>query len=264
VGLVTLLPLAVYAAAVLAYLVYVVARREKAARVGRLVLTAGVVLHLVEIGTNCTQGRSPLSSTGEALSFVAFLAASGYAIASYRYRLGTGGAFVVPGVLALLVLARVAPAEPGTLSMGSALGRLHVFLATVGVAVFGLAAALAVVYLIEDRRLRQRRFSGTLGKEAPLATLDRLALRCVSVGFPIFTLALLTGAVWVARLGAIFGRMPLRPEYLFAVATWVAFGVMLLARVGAGWRGRRAAWLTLGGFASALLVLVGYFVRLVT
>jgi ABC-type uncharacterized transport system permease subunit len=264
VQLVTLLSLAAYAASVLAYLVYVLARRERAAFLGRAALTLGVVLHFVEIGTNCVQARSPLSSTGDAMSFVAFLAALGYLVASYRYRLATGGAFVVPGVLALVVLARVAPAEAGTLSLSSPLGRLHVFLSTVGVAVFGLAAALAIVYLIEDRRLRQRRFSGTLGKEAPLATLDRLALRCVSVGFPIFTLAILTGALWVARLGAIAGHVSLRPEYLFALATWIAFGVLLLARMGAGWRGRRAAWLTLGGFASALLVLAGYFVRLVT
>ena len=41
----------------------------------------------------------------------------------------------------------------------------------------------------------------------------------------------------------------------------IAFGILLVARVGAGWRGRRAAWLTLGGFGGAMLVLATYFLR---
>jgi ABC-type uncharacterized transport system permease subunit len=45
------------------------------------------------------------------------------------------------------------------------------------------------------------------------------------------------------------------------MAAWVAFGVLLVARLGAGWQGRRAAWLTLGGFGGTLLVLLAYIVR---
>jgi len=43
--------------------------------------------------------------------------------------------------------------------------------------------------------------------------------------------------------------------------TWIAFAVLLVARLGGGWRGRRAAWLTLGGFGGTVLVLVVYFLR---
>ena len=68
-------------------------------------------------------------------------------------------------------------------------------------------------------------------------------------------------AIWVARLGLLRQAAAVRPEYIFALATWAAFGVLLIARVGAGWRGRRAAWLTLGGFGGAMLVLLAYFLR---
>jgi ABC-type uncharacterized transport system permease subunit len=121
---------------------------------------------------------------------------------------------------------------------------------------------LAVLYLFEDRQLKRKQFDTLIGRGgASLETLDRLALRCVSLGFPIFTVALVTGALWIARLGLLWGTAAMRPEYLLAVATWVAFGVLLVARVGAGWQGRRAAWLTLGGFGGAVLVLVVYFLR---
>ena len=100
-----------------------------------------------------------------------------------------------------------------------------------------------------------------MARGTPLETLDRLAHRCVSIGFPVFTLAIVTGAIWVARLGLLHGPGTLRPEYLIAVGTWIAFAVLIIARVGAGWRGRRAAWLTLGGFGGTALVVAAYFIR---
>jgi ABC-type uncharacterized transport system permease subunit len=80
----------------------------------------------------------------------------------------------------------------------------------------------------------------------------------------VFTLAIVTGALWVARLGLVHHPEDLRPEYLFAVAAWAAFAVLLVARIGAGWRGRRAAWLTLGGFGGTALVVGAYFLRYVS
>lgn len=230
-------------------------------RAARGLLAVGTALQLTDIGVRCANGQNPVSSTPETVAFVGFLIGAGYLLAGFRYRLFAAGAFAVPAALTLLVLARVVPAEPGAPRMGS-LGVTHIFLAALGVAVFALAAVLAVLYLLEERRLKHKQFD-RVAAEAPLATLDRLALRCVSAGFPIFTLALITGAVWVARLGGFSSSDAVRPEYLLAVAAWAAFGVLLVARFGAGWRGRRAAWLTLGGFGGTLLVLFVYLLRVV-
>ena len=169
-----------YAGSSTLYLAYLVATRDAAARFARLILAIGVAAQLVDIGLRCVAGQNPVSSTPEAVAFVGFLIAAGYLLAGLRYRLTAAGAFVVPASLILLLLARVVPAEPGAPHMGS-LGRTHVFLATLGVAVFALAAALAVLYLVEERRLKHKQFDRS-GREAPLATLDRLALRCVSIG----------------------------------------------------------------------------------
>jgi ABC-type uncharacterized transport system permease subunit len=256
----TVVEIGAYGIAAAFYLGYLVGLRPAAHRLGRLVLALAVVLHFGDIGRRCLHGVNPISSTPEALSLVAFLIAAGYLLATLRYRLAAAGAFAVPAALALLVLARMAPAEADKPVMGS-LGRAHVLLASLGVAVFALAAVLAFLYLVEDRQLRRKQFDRMIGRGTPLDTLDRLALRCVSLGFPIFTVAIVTGAMWVARLGLLRQAVALRPEYLFAVATWIAFGILLVARVGAGWGGRRAAWLTLGGFGGALLVLAAYFLR---
>jgi len=265
----TAVVIGVYALAVAIYLGALLGRSvsagasewERSTATARVVLALGVALHFTDIGARCIHGTNPISSTPEAMSLVAFLIAAGYLLASFRYRLAAAGAFAVPAALASLVLARVVPAEADAPHMGS-LGRVHILLAVTGVAVFTLAAVLALLYLFQDRQLKRKQFDRMMGDRAtPLETLDRLALRCVSVGFPIFTVAIVTGAIWVARLGFLRQAAALRPEYLFALATWAAFGVLLVARVGAGWRGRRAAWLTLGGFGGAMLVLAAYFLR---
>ena len=258
-AILTTVQILAYVIASALYLGYLFTARGPGTRVARAALAVGVGAQLVDIGVRCFARQNPVSSTPEAVAFVAFLIASATLLAGFRYKLTAAGAFSVPGSLMLLMLARVVPAEADAPRMGS-LGRIHVFLATLGVAVFALAAVLAVLYLVEEWRLRHKRFD-RVGREAPLATLDRLALRCVSVGFPVFTVALVTGAIWIARLGGVASSEAHRPEYLIAVAAWLAFGVLLVARVGAGWRGRRAAWLTLGGFGGTLVVLLFYVLR---
>jgi ABC-type uncharacterized transport system permease subunit len=257
VSILTALEFGAYALASLLYLGYFMGLREKA---GRLALFAAVLLHFGDIGARCAHGMNPISSTPEAMSFIAFLLCAGYLLASLRYGLASAGAFAAPAALVLLVLARVVPAEEATPQMGT-LGYTHILLATVGVAIFFIAAVLAVVYLFQDRQLRRKQFARLEGRSTPLDTLDRLAGWCVSIGFPIFTVAIVTGAMWIARLGVLRTATALRPEYLLAFVTWAAFAVLIGARIGGGWRGRRAAWLTLGGFGGTVLVLLVYFLR---
>ena len=255
-----------YAIAAILYLAHVVGLRRGAENAGRAMLAIGVALHFADIGVRCYHGTNPISSTPEAMSLVAFIVAAVFLLTSLRYQLTAAGGFAVPAVVALILLARLAPAEvvPATTAAAPEMGRLgqaHILLATLGVAVFAFAAVLAIVYLFQDRSLKRKQLDLVMARGTPLETLDRLAHRCVSIGFPVFTLAIVTGAIWVARLGLLHGRGTLRPEYLIAVGTWIAFAVLIIARVGAGWRGRRAAWLTLGGFGGTAVVVAAYFIR---
>ena len=85
----------------------------------------------------------------------------------------------------------------------------------------------------------------------PLDALDRLAARTIGVALPALTLGI---AVGVARLTSKGGGL----DALIAVTllTWVVYGVYLLLRV-LGWRGRRAAYLALAGFALVIVVRLG-------
>jgi ABC-type uncharacterized transport system permease subunit len=225
-------------------------------RGARWVLVLGFVAHFFEIGWRGVENVHPAASVREAIGFFAFLTVGGYLAASRRGRLNMLGAFVAPAALILLAVARLSPSGEPQDGL-SALGRIHITLATIGVAIFALATALAVVYLLEERNLKNKRFDGLLFRRGvALETLDNMAHRLVLIGFPIFTVAVMLGAVWMAQRSS-----GVRPEQLLAAVTWTSFAALIVTRTTHGWRGRRAALLTLVGFIAALGVFGIYFAR---
>jgi ABC-type uncharacterized transport system permease subunit len=248
--------IALYAAAGALFLAFLAGVREIAGRIGTGVLAAAFVAHMCEIGARGFAGLHPVSSVGDALGFLAWLTVGGLLLSQLRWRLHNVGAFVAPGAAVMLLAARLSPGGAGSTDGLGLIGRVHIFLATTGVAVFALATAVAIVYLFQERQLKRRHLGAMVKKGVALETLDMLVHRAVVVGFPVFTIAVLTGGLWTAqRAGGI------RPEYGLAMLAWGAFGAMLVARQAAGWRGRRAALLTVGGFAAAVVVLGLYLAR---
>ena len=119
----------------------------------------------------------------------------------------------------------------------------HVGLVLAGFAGLTLAAALAALYLWQERELK-RRSSTVLRFRAPsLVTLESLFGRTVAYSLPVLTLGM---AVGFARLRH---DSQLDPLIVLTVLTWAVYGAFLLLRFGAGWHGRRAAYTTLAGFA---------------
>lgn len=221
-----------------------------------LSLLAAFLAHGTDIGYRGVAGVHPGTSVREAVGFLGWVVSGGYLLWRGQ-KLSVVGAFVAPIATIMLIAARLSPsgdALPGL----SLLGRVHISLATVGVAIFTLATSVAVVYLLQERNLKRKRFDGFLFKRGvALETLDSLAHRLVVIGFPIFTVSMMLGVVWVSQRATGFGR----PEYPIALVTWSCFGGLLVARSTRGWRGRRAALLTIAGFSAALVVLVIYFAR---
>lgn len=223
----------------------------------RITLLLAFLAHGVDIGWRGVENVHPGTSVREALGFLSWLMVGGYLLATLRYSLQVLGVFVAPAALIILAAARLSPSGEALPGLGL-LGRIHISLATVGVAIFALATALSVIYLLEERNLKRKRFDGILFRRGiALETLDKLAHRLVVAGFPIFTLAIMLGVVWVSKRGSGFDR----PEYPLALITWVSFAALLIGRTTHGWRGRKAARITIVGFAAALLVFAIYFGR---
>jgi len=219
---------------------------------------AAFAAHGLDIGWRGVEGVHPAASVREALGLIAWIIAGGYLAASVKNRLDLAGAVLTPIVAVVLGAARLSPAGQPQADL-TLLGRIHISLATIGVAVFGLASAMAAIYLLAERNLKRKRFDALSFKApgASLEALDAMSQRLVWAGFPLFTVAMILGMIWVDQRGSSM----LRPEYTAAIVTWITYAVLLAARAGLGWRGRRAAWLSVAGFVAALTVLAIYVMR---
>ncbi len=234
---------------------------ERGGRWGRAALAAGALLHFGLIGAQCLDGDHPLRSVFLAVNFGSFMAVVGYLVLSWKGRLDGLGSVLAPVGLVGLALGVVFADHgvqrlPGT----EAVARAHVLLATAGVAGFTLAAGVAGLYLGMERRLRNKVFRPG-GRGMSLTGLDRLHHLLVLVVTPVFTLAIVTGVLWILNAGGIEHLAGRSFELVAAGTAWTASVFLLVSRAVWGMRGRRSAVLTLVSFAAVLLVLAYYGVR---
>jgi ABC-type uncharacterized transport system permease subunit len=221
------------------------------------VLVVAAAAHATDVAVHCIKGAHPGTSVREAVSFLSFVMVATYLAMGRRLQLGAVGALVAPATLLLIIAARVTPAAAPQRGFGL-LGRIHISLAVLGVALFAVAALASALYLVQARQLKSKSFGLLFRKGPPLELLDSVVQRCVNVGFPVFTVAIILGAVWMARLGKVALATP---QYGLALVTWFAFAGLLLTRTIAGWHGRRSAMFAIVGFTTSLAVVVLYLLR---
>lgn len=236
-------------------------RRPAALAWGTRLLAGAAALHAAhEVARWRATGAGPLAGIGEALSWLALLAAAGFlAVRRFQPRVEVTGAFVAPLTLLMLMASR-APAERPGGHLGGALLALHVASVLLGTAAFTVAFALALTYLLQERQVKRKRLGGVFQRLPPLDVLDVLAYRCVALGLPALTLGIVTGFFVGARAAGAGGPIASWQQYV-GMGAWVLFAGVLVLRLGAGWRGRRAALGTVLGYATAAVVYAGYFAR---
>jgi ABC-type uncharacterized transport system permease subunit len=129
---------------------------------------------------------------------------------------------------------------------------LHVGFVLAAFAGFTLAAALSALYLWQERRLKRHRAGGLLGRAPSLATLEELTARSIAFGLPALTAGIVVGFVRLGTTGAGFDALE-----AVTLVTWLVYAAFLVLRYETGWRGRRAAYLALAGFAFVVVVRLG-------
>ncbi|MBW2452975.1 MAG: cytochrome c biogenesis protein CcsA [Deltaproteobacteria bacterium] len=200
----------------------------------------------------------PIHSVHFMLSVASLLATGVYLGARLRFQIHALGLVVAPtGLVVTLGTFFMGRAQAGQRWPASFIG-LHVLSNLLGEALFLLACGAAVMYLIQERRLKNKKILPS-GGLPPLDSLDRAAHRFLVAGFPLITVGLATGTVWAQQLESGTPDEILRA--VFGYAAWLLIAAVLLLRVLAGWTGRRAAYGTVAGFVCAVMVLVIYLVR---
>jgi cytochrome c-type biogenesis protein CcsB len=237
------------------------ARAGRSDRLGRVAVSLTVLAFLLHLGAVVARGfsahRAPwgnmfeFSTTGALAVTLAFLVL--LARRDPRFPVRYLGLFVVGPVLLTLGLAVTVlytASEQLVPALKSVWLVIHVTAAIIASGVLTIGFALSVCYLVQDR-LERRGSSPAFMTRFPAAdAIDRAAYRVHAFAFPIWTFAVIAGAIWAENAwGRYWGW---DPKETWAFITWVVYACYLHARATAGWRGRRAAYVASLGYATFL------------
>lgn len=222
-------------------------------------LGAGAVLQTIELLARGIQaGNIPVTDFLQSLAFLGWLTALAGLVLIVRFKMPIIGTIVAP-LAAVLMIVATAMMQQGRLvvpaSLRSAWLPVHVTLALLGDALFVLAAGVSVVYLVYESRLKAKR-PLALDEERPpsLEKLDRINYHLLGWGFLMLSLGIVTGAIWADATWGHYWSW--EPQETWSAIIWLLYAALLESRITVGWRGRRAAALTIVVFT----VLIGSFV----
>lgn len=247
-----------YLAASCGYLVYIASGRGTAEKTGRWLIRASFALHCATLTLRFFEaGYTPVANLHESLSFFAWCITGIFLLFDLRYGLAILGAFLSPLALLLMVVGNVVPrqlAQPSPM-LDSWWFPVHVGLAFLGNAIFAIAFIAGVMYLLQERMLKRKRPSALFFRLPSLDTLDTLNYRCLTWGFPLMTMGIISGAVWANSTWGSYWRWD--PKETWALISWFVYAALLHGRLAIGWRGRRAALLAIIGFLCLLFTFLG-------
>ena len=267
----------IYGLAGFLYIFAWVFKRPLAGKIGTWVALLGLLGNIAGITMRWVEsyqlgiGHAPLSNLYESLVFFAAVIALIYLFIEYRYSNRVIGAFVMP--LAFLALAyaslpivsvgvktivpdlpavsdRIQPLIPALKSNWLI---AHVITCFIGYGAFAIAFGVSAMYLI--KQFGGEREGGLLARFPDMNALDELTHQLVMFGFLFLTAGIITGAVWAnSAWGRYWGW---DPKETWSLITWFVYATLLHARMMRGWRGRRIAFLSIGGFAAVLFTYFG-------
>ena len=225
-----------------------------------LMWLATAMLFVAIVARGLSAGRAPWGNMYEFSLMSAFAVSAVFLGISTKRDLRWLGVFVTGAVLLTLGAAiTILYTESAQLvpALDSFWLVIHVLAAIICGGAFTIGAGVTVAYLVRDRAERKaadgdREVSGWFATRVPDAQrLDTMAYRINAFVFPLWTFAVIAGAIWAENAwGRYWGW---DPKETWAFITWVIYAGYLHARATAGWRGRKAAIVGLVGYAAFLI-----------
>lgn len=229
-----------------------------AALVGLSANTAAIVLRWI------IAQRPPLTSGYEFILIFCWGIVINYIIVKLRYKLNALGSFVMPIPFLLLgfIIMKMGPTERVASAIQPALKSqwltVHVLTAILAYGAFTVSFGLGIMYLLKIRSTQANAKNTKetwLDRFPPETVLDELAYKMIGFAFPMLTLCIVTGAIWANYAWGTYWSWD--PKETWSLITWIIYAAYLHARLMYEWKGRRAAWMAILGFAAVLFTFFG-------
>jgi cytochrome c-type biogenesis protein CcsB len=229
-------------------------KRQAFVRVALGMVTCGFLGHTLFLIVLGLQRRHfPITSLPESLCFFAWCITLTFIAADIRYRINVLGAFALPLVSMLMIVSQLIWEENHAIPplLRSKWLYFHTSVAFLAYAAFFLTFLSGIFYLIQERELKAKKFRFFYFRLPSLQVCDELLRGSLLVGFTAMSATIVTGAFWAQQAWGRFWSWD--PKETASLITWAIYLLLVNYRFSSGWRGRRAAYISIIGFMSALL-----------
>ena len=264
-------PLALYAAALVAYAWHFAQRNRIVGRTATALLIFAAFTHTFVIGMQTMEaGHVPIAGTTSAISTFVWLLALAYLYIELTTDERAMGVFILPLLVALQIIPALNPSvETRSDVLRGPLFGIHVSSLLFAYASFALACVIGITYVLLFKEIKAKHLGFFYARLPSLQVLDRMNQVAIVIGWIFLTIGIIVGVVWTAQARGGFDAGDPRiqamhlqdPKILAAFVCWIVYSFELFAARRIGWGGRRAAYLSAFGFVIVLLnfVPISYF-----
>lgn len=261
------IPLALYTAALVAYVWHFARRQPSVGRTATTLLLAGALAHTFVVGMQTMEvGHVPVTNASSAISTFVWLLVLAYLYIEMTTDERAMGTFILPLAVALLCIPAFHPGveDRAEVLQGPWFG-LHVSSLLFAYASFALACVIGITYMLLFTEIKAKHLGFFYARLPSLQVLDTMNRRAIWVGWLFLTLGLIVGFFWTLQAPGYDPRvqaMSLQdPKIFVSLVSWVVYSFEAFAARRIGWAGRRTAYLSAVGFAIVLLnfVPISYF-----
>jgi len=248
----------IYLTATACYLIYLAKPSAVLGKLARWLIIGGFVVHLLfTLFRYIEAGHTPITNLHESLSFFSMAVVGVFIFFERRFKIIVLGSFVTPVALLLMAVSSLFPSalSPLNPALKSKWLVIHTVVAFLGYASFAVAFGAAIIYLMQERFLKKKKLGGLFQRLPSLDTLDEINYRCLTFGFPLLTVAIISGAIWAETAWGTYWSWD--PKETWSLITWFVYAALLHGRLTTGWRGKKAAILAIIGFFVMLFTFLG-------
>lgn len=214
----------------------------------RVAILGGFVLLSLDLwNRGHTQGSCPINSLFDVLVFMSWSILLIYLVIGPAYHLSLLGAFTSPLVFLILLVAQLGPKGATWHAQRDPWVALHASLSLIAYGAFALAAVAGLMYLVQNRQLKNRTAGTLLYNLPPISDLGIANARLLWLGFSLLTVGFIAGHISGMEVNTV--------KFAVSVLIWAAYGAVLLLRRLHRLPPRRTAEASLGIFCVAMLLL---------
>lgn len=224
------------------------------------IYTAFIFLSIFLLGTGLKHNMLPVLGIFYALLFYIWSITFVYIIIESYFKISFIIVSIIPLLLIFLIISLflISPYPNFTLYLKNYWFALHIITAFLGYAIFSIGVVVAILLILMDKQLKNKRFNRFFQLYPPMETLQKLNETLLSLAFPIFSVSIVVGLI----LGHIYKDWDninwfFDPKVISSLLTWIFYAILLIMKNLRMLSIKKTAYYTLVGFFLILLTFLG-------